>query len=131
MFLKLFIVFTILPVAELYLLIKIGGIIGALNTVIIILITAVSGAYLTKTQGVLVFSQIKAAINESRIPTKELLHGLFVLIGGLALLTPGFITDVVGITMLVPFIREFYIKFATHLIQNKIKTGEWKFNFFS
>ena len=126
MFIKLFLLFTIIPIAELYFLIKIGGMIGALNTVMIILATALLGAYLAKTQGFLVLTKIQQALNDGRIPGDELLHGLFVLIGGFTLLTPGFITDVLGISMLLPPIREIYIQLAKRIIRNKIETGNWR-----
>ncbi len=126
MFLKLFLIFAVIPVLELYFLIKIGGEIGALSTILIILATATLGAYLTKSQGFKVFANIRSAINERRIPANELLQGLFVLAGGLTLLTPGFITDILGITMLIPATRALYIKYAVKIISNKIKTGKWQ-----
>jgi len=130
MFFKLFLLFTIIPIAELYLLIKVGGMIGAFNTVMIILITATLGAYLAKSQGFIVLTKINQALNDGRIPGDELLHGLFVLIGGFTLLTPGFITDFLGLSMLLPPIREIYIKLAKRIIQDKIDSGNWKVTLF-
>ena len=95
-FLKLFSVFLIIPLIELYLLIKIGGIVGAFNTVLIILITASLGAYMAKSQGFRVLCQIQEATSQGRVPGNELLHGLFVLVGGFALITPGLLTDAIG-----------------------------------
>lgn len=83
MFLRLFSLFLIIPLVEIYLLVKIGGIIGALNTVLIILITATLGAYLTKSQGFRVLLQIQDATRQGYMPGNELFHGLFVLIGAL------------------------------------------------
>ena len=124
MFFKLFLLFTVIPIAELYLLIKIGGMIGGFNTVLIIFITALVGAYLAKSQGFMVIRKIQQAMHEGRLPARELLHGLFVLLGGFTLLTPGFITDFIGLSMLVPTIREIYIRYTEQLIRNKIKTGK-------
>ena len=126
MFFKLFVLFTIIPIAELYLLIKIGGLIGALNTVLIIFLTAVIGAYLAKTQGFIVIRKINQALNEGRLPARELLDGLFVLLGGFTLLTPGFLTDLIGLSMLFPPTRILYSKLAVRIIQNKIETGQWR-----
>ena len=126
MFFKLFVLFTIIPIAELYLLIKIGGMIGALNTVLIIFLTAVIGAYLAKTQGFIVIRKINHALNEGRLPGWELFDGLFVLLGGFTLLTPGFLTDLIGLSMLFPPTRIPYIKLAVRIIQNKIETGQWR-----
>ncbi len=125
MFFKLFLLFTLIPIVELYLLIKIGGMIGAFNTILIILVTAIFGAYLTKSQGFIVINRIRQALNEGRMPGSELLHGLCVLLGGFTLLTPGFITDFFGLSMLLPPIREIYVRIAERLIMNKIHKGKW------
>lgn len=130
MFFKLFLLFTIIPVVELYLLIKIGGLIGAFNTVLIIFITATAGAYLAKNQGFIVLANIQQVIREGRMPGRELLHGLFVLLGGISLLTPGFLTDLLGLSMLFPVTREAYIRLAARLIRRKIETGRWNITIF-
>jgi UPF0716 protein FxsA len=127
---RLFLLFTIIPVLELYLLIRIGGMIGAFNTVLIILATAIVGASLAKSQGLMVLTQIQQALNEGRLPANELLHGLFILLGGVALLTPGFITDFIGLSMLIPNIRDIYIKIAQRIIKKRVETGRWDFTFF-
>jgi UPF0716 protein FxsA len=126
MFLKLFSVFLIIPLIELYLLIKIGGIIGALNTVFIILITASLGAYMAKIQGFRVLRQIQEATSQGRMPGNELLHGLFVLIGCFALITPGLLTDAIGFSMLIPQIREIYVRIAKRIIREKLEKGQWQ-----
>jgi UPF0716 protein FxsA len=104
--------------------------IGALNTVLIILVTAIIGASLAKNQGLLVLSQIQQALNEGRLPANELLHGLIILLGGIALLTPGFITDLMGLSMMIPQIRGIYLKFAERMIKKRIETGRWDIAFF-
>lgn len=129
MIFKLFLLFTLVPILELYLIIKVGGMIGAFNTVLIILITGITGASLAKSQGLTVLSKIQQALNEGRIPGNELLHGLMILIGGATLLTPGFITDIVGLSMLVPHIRDFYIKITQRIIKRRVETGTWDFTF--
>lgn len=125
MFLRLFLLFTLIPLTELYILIKIGGLIGALNTILIIVITGILGAYLARSQGFKVIKKINQAVEQGRTPAQELLEGLLILIGGFTLLTPGFITDILGLTMLFPFTRSLYKKIAVKLIQNKINTGQW------
>jgi len=125
MFLRLFLLFTLIPLIELYILIKVGGLIGALNTILIIVITGVTGAYLARSQGFKVIKRINQSVEQGRTPAQELLEGLFILIGGFTLLTPGFITDILGLTMLFPWTRSLYIKIGVKLIQNKINTGQW------
>lgn len=131
MFFKLFSVFLIIPLVELYLLIKIGGMIGALNTILIILITASLGAYMAKSQGFRVLHQIQEATSQGRMPGNELLHGLFVLIGGFALLTPGLMTDAIGFSMLIPQIREIYVKMAKEIIRKKIEAGNFQMRMYT
>ena len=126
MFFKLFLLFTIIPIAELYFLIKIGGKIGALNTVLVIMLTAVIGAQLARSQGFIVIRKIQQKLAEGGIPGNELFQGLFILIGGFTLLTPGFITDIIGLSMLIPPVRNFYIKLLGRFIKNKIETGNWQ-----
>lgn len=131
MFLKLFSLFLIIPAVDIYLLVKIGGMIGAINTVLIILITASIGAYLTKSQGFRVLHQIQEATRQGYMPGNEILHGLFVLIGGFALLTPGFLTDAIGLSMLIPQIREIYVRIAKEIIRKKIQQGNFQMRMYT
>jgi len=131
MFFKLFSIFLIIPIIELYLLIKIGGMIGALYTVLIILITASLGAYLAKSQGFRVLREIQEATSRGYMPGNELLHGLFVLIGSFALLTPGFLSDIIGFSMLIPQIREIYVAMAKGIIKKRIQNGQWQMRMYT
>jgi len=98
------------------LLIKIGGIIGALNTVLIILITASLGAYMAKSQGFRLLRQILEATSQGRVPGNELLHGFFILVGGFALITPGILTGIIGFSMLIPQTREIYVGITKEIV---------------
>jgi len=109
MFLKLFLAFTLIPAAEIYVFIKIGGFIGALNTVLVIIITGILGAYLARLQGMHTMYKIRASLHQGIIPTEELIDALIILSAGITLLTPGFLTDIAGLMLLVPFTR-FYVK---------------------
>jgi UPF0716 protein FxsA len=128
MFFKLFLLFTIVPILELYFLIKIGGLIGAFNTVIVIVITATLGAYLARSQGFDVITKIQKSLSEGRIPGYDIMQGLFILIGAFTLLTPGFITDIIGFSMLVPPIRAIYIRSLGLYFNKKIKSGQVSFH---
>ncbi len=131
MFFKLLFIFLIIPIIELYLLIKIGGVIGALNTVLIILITASLGAYLAKSQGFRVLREIQETMSRGYMPGNELLHGFFVLVGSFALLTPGFLSDIIGLTMLIPRMREIYVEFTKRIIRKKIQSGQWQMRMYT
>ena len=102
MFIRLFAAFAIIPVIELVLLIKLGTLIGILQTVAVVIFTAFLGAFLARTQGVVTLIRIRQSLSEGRMPGDELLDALIILIAGIVLLTPGFITDTFGFFLLIP-----------------------------
>jgi len=99
---KLLLLFTIVPVIELILLIRIGQWIGTVPTIAAIVATGVLGAWLARREGARTLQGVRAALAGGRTPGDALLHGLFVFTGGAMLLTPGVLTDVLGIAMLFP-----------------------------
>ncbi|MBC8259318.1 MAG: FxsA family protein [SAR324 cluster bacterium] len=105
MLLKLFLAFTIIPVVEIYLLIKIGSVFGALTSIVLVVLTGFLGAYLARIQGLQTLFRIQESLREGRMPSGELLDALLIGIAGLVLLTPGFLTDAVGFILLVPTTR--------------------------
>lgn len=125
MFINLVLLFTIIPVLELFLLIEIGGHIGTMNTIALIVLTGIIGASFAKSQGARIIYEIRSALNQGQIPGKELLQGAMILAGGILLLTPGFITDLVGFSLLFPLTRLFYTRAALSYIKKKYKSGQW------
>ena len=105
MLVKLFLVFTIIPVLEIYLLIKLGTVLGALNTVIIVILTGIIGAALARFEGLKTMIRIKEGLNRGEIPAEGMLDALLILIAGIFLLTPGFLTDIAGLLILIPQMR--------------------------
>ena len=105
MLLKLFIAFTIIPIIEIYLLIEIGSMFGALTAVTLVIITGFLGAFLARMQGLQTLYRIQESLREGRMPSGELLDALLIVIAGLVLLTPGFLTDSVGFLLLIPATR--------------------------
>ena len=105
MLLKLFLAFTIIPVLEIYLLIKLGTFLGALNTVIIVILTGILGAYLAKLEGLHTMTKVREALNRGEMPAEGMLDALLILVAGIVLLTPGFLTDISGLLMLIPQTR--------------------------
>lgn len=105
MLLKLFLAFTLIPVAEIYLLITIGGHIGALNTVALVIITGFAGAYLARLQGMQTMLRVRASLQQGVMPAEEMLDAMLIFAAGIVLLTPGFITDVFGLLLLIPETR--------------------------
>ena len=98
-------IFLIVPIIEIYLLIKVGGLIGALPTIGLVVLTAVIGAGLLRLQGFQTYMRFNQAMMEGRVPAKEIMEGVALLLGGALLLTPGFLTDVIGFVCLIPLTR--------------------------
>ena len=124
MFAYLLILFTILPALELVLLIKIGGHIGAWNTVFLIIVTGVLGASLARYQGFVAIQKIQNSVNQGLMPSNELMDGLMILVGGIVLLTPGFITDTLGFLLLIPFTRSLIKKLIQSKFHSMIQNGQ-------
>ena len=105
MLLKLFLAFTIIPIIEIYLLIEIGSMFGALTAITLVILTGFLGAFLARMQGLQTLYRIQESLREGRIPSGELLDALLIVIAGLVLLTPGFLTDSAGFLLLIPATR--------------------------
>jgi UPF0716 protein FxsA len=104
-FLILVFLFILMPIMEISLLIRVAGQIGILNTAAFALFTAVLGAYLVKQQGLATLAKLQQEANSGRVPAKQIVEGVALLIAGAVLLTPGFITDAVGFALLIPPLR--------------------------
>ena len=124
MFANLVLLFTVVPAIELVLLIKVGSYIGAINTLLIIVFTGVLGAYLARMQGFIVLQKIQKNINKGVMPSEELMDGVMILIGGIVLLTPGFITDFIGFSLLIPLTRLVIKRYLRVHIENMIRRGQ-------
>lgn len=128
--LTLLVIFLIFPLTELYLLIKVGGEIGALITVGWVILSGVLGILLIRYQGLKVLDQAKTAMLNLQAPKTQAIEGLIVFIGGILLVLPGLISDLLGLILMLPFVRK---PLANHLLSQAVKTqtgeahfyGEW------
>ncbi|WP_035239388.1 FxsA family protein [Desulfobacter vibrioformis] len=111
MLFRLFLCFTLIPVAELYILIHLGGIIGGLNTVMLVIITGFIGAYLARMEGLNTMIKVRQSLNQGIMPAEELLDAFIILIAGLVLITPGLLTDTAGLLLLWPPTRNMFKRF--------------------
>lgn len=121
MFFRLFILFTIIPFIELALLIEIGSIIGTFETIMLIIVTGLIGAIMVRAAGIQCLFRIQENLRSGVIPTDELLTGLFILVSGAFLVTPGLITDAVGFILLIPSTREILKGWLKKYIKSKIE----------
>lgn len=99
-------IFTVVPLIELILFWKVGAYIGFPATIVTILVTGMLGAWLTRKQGFRTIAQYQKAISELRLPHREVVDGILILLAGALLLTPGFLTDLTGFALLIPPLRE-------------------------
>ncbi|MEI7795161.1 MAG: FxsA family protein [Methylococcaceae bacterium] len=107
-----FIAIVVISFAELYVLITVGSVLGALPTIFLILASAALGSFLLKQQGLATWQRFQTSIARQEMPTYELAEGFLILLGGALLLTPGFITDAVGLICLLPSLRGKIIAYA-------------------
>ena len=101
----LLIAFIAVPIIEIALFIQIGGFLGLFPTLAIVVLTAIAGTYLVRTQGLSVLSQLQSRFRELNDPSEPLVHGAMILFSGALLLTPGFFTDFIGFLLLIPNVR--------------------------
>ncbi|MFC1703910.1 FxsA family protein [Candidatus Omnitrophota bacterium] len=120
----LILLFTVVPVVELFLLIQVGQYIGAFSTVAIVIITGVTGAYLAKLQGLITLYRIQEEINQGRMPADRMVDGVIILCSGILLLTPGFLTDLIGFMGLIPATRDLFKRWLQRKLQDMVRNGE-------
>ena len=107
-----FLLFIGLPALEIFLLIKIGGQVGALNTVALIFLTAIIGIYFAKLQGIQTLKSGMVNLYQNKVPIYEMMSGASIAIAALLLIVPGFFTDLIGFLLLLPFTRKIFFKLA-------------------
>lgn len=114
-FRSVFLSIIIVSFLELYVLIAVGSVLGAVPTILLIIASAVLGSYLLKQQGLATWQRFQTALARHEVPAYELVEGFLILLGGALLLTPGFITDAVGLICLLPSFRQ---KIIAYLMQH-------------
>lgn len=120
---RLLLLFIIVPLVELALLLRIGAAIGLWPTIALVIVTGVAGAALARSQGMRVLLRIQSEMSAGRMPVGELLDGLLIFIAGALLLTPGLLTDVVGLGVLLPGPRAVVKRFIGRRLQGMVRAG--------
>ncbi len=110
-----------IPAIEIYLMIKIGGSIGALNTIFLIFFTAIAGIYFVKMAGISTLTSAFNQLVKNEIPVYEIISGAALAFAALLLIIPGFLTDIVGFLLVLPFTRKFFIKQVSSKFDKKYK----------
>jgi UPF0716 protein FxsA len=116
--------FTLVPLVELYLLITIGGSVGVAPTIAMIALTGILGAWLAKREGRKTLASYQQAVTQGKLPEDGIVSGLLVLVGGVLLIAPGVLTDVVGLALMIPPFRRAVAKLITRRVEARIRSGE-------
>ncbi len=112
-------IFVVMPIVEIWLLFKVGGAIGGFNTIALVLLTALAGTALLRKQGLSTLLRAQQRLQQQQLPAAEIAEGIFLAIGGALLLTPGFVTDAIGLACLLPLSRRWMIARAlAHLARS-------------
>jgi UPF0716 protein FxsA len=120
---RLILLIAIVPLAELFILIKIGSHIGGLNTILLVLMTAMLGVLLARLQGLRTLQQIHLNLSQGQIPAEELIDGVLILFGGILLITPGVLTDLFALVLLFPFTRTYFKRWLRRRFDRRMASG--------
>jgi UPF0716 protein FxsA len=115
--------FIIVPLAELYLILKVGDAIGAVWTILLLAADSVLGSVLLRTQGRAVWARFNTTLAEGKMPHREVIDGVLVIFGGAFLITPGFLTDIVGLTLLIPPTRAVVRRLVVRRLGRRVAVG--------
>lgn len=121
---RLFLLFTLVPLVELYLLVAIGGQVGVAPTIGLVALTGILGAWLAKREGRKALASYQEALTQGRMPEDGIVSGLLILVGGVLLIAPGILTDVTGLALMIPPIRRRVAKLVTRRVEARIRGGE-------
>jgi UPF0716 protein FxsA len=122
--LLLFLVFLVVPVLEIWVLIQVGEVIGGWPTVAILLADSLLGAWIVRREGRRAWRNLQGALQSGRMPDRELADGALILVGGTLMVSPGFVTDVVGIVLILPFTRPLARRLLTRAVSRRLlRTG--------
>ena len=120
---RLFLLFTVVPLVELYLLIAVGRLLGAAATIGLVLLTGAVGAWFARLEGARVIRRWQEAMSRQQVPKDGVIDGLLIFIGGLMLITPGILTDFAGLSMVMPPTRRLIAGFVRRWFERQIAAG--------
>ena len=116
----LFVLFVVVPLIEIYVLVQVGQVIGAGWTILLLVADAILGTWIIKHEGARAWRALRQALAEGRMPATELADGALILIGGTLMLAPGFVTDVFGILLILPFTRPLFRRLLAGVVASRL-----------
>ena len=111
--------FVVLPIIEILVLIEVGGLIGTLNTAILVVLTALIGSLMLRQQGLSTIFRARERIDSGQLPLQEMFEGICLAVGGALLVTPGFVTDAIGFACLIPITRAALVKGVSQFVMQR------------
>ncbi|MPZ75432.1 MAG: membrane protein FxsA [Deltaproteobacteria bacterium] len=120
---RILLLFILLPLLELYILIKIGSYIGAFQTLALVILTALLGAVLARLEGLRTLQQIRQSLAQGIVPAEEMLDGVLIFIGGVLLITPGVLTDLFALVLLIPYTRTIFKRWLRRRFDRMVAAG--------
>ncbi|WP_058303377.1 FxsA family protein [Gorillibacterium timonense] len=118
----------VVPAVEVWGLVTASRWFGGWQTLLLLLLMAIAGIYIAKREGSFVWRELSADLSQGRIPADKLLDGLCVVIGGILLVVPGFLTDLIGLILLLPLTRPLAKRLFLRILQDQIRKGRIKFD---
>jgi len=122
--LALFTAFIVVPLIEIYVLIQVGQVIGPWWTILLLILDSLFGTWLIRREGGKAWLALRVALESGRMPARELADGALILVGGTLMLTPGFVTDAVGILLILPFTRPVARRLLTQVVTRRLLAGQ-------
>lgn len=116
----LFVLFVVMPIAEIFVLIQVGQVIGVWWTILLLIADSIFGSWLIKREGGRAWRALTTSLNTGKMPAKELADGALILVGGTLMLSPGFVTDAFGLLLILPFTRPVARRILTRLVTRKL-----------
>ena len=124
-------VLILVPIVELYVMVQVAGAIGVLPTVLLVLAMCFAGAWLMKVEGLGVLRKMQRQLDAGEMPTTEVVNGVMIVVGGLLMLVPGFVTGILGLLLLLPPVRALLRPLVVARVQRRIDRGSARFMVFS
>ena len=120
---RFFLLFTLVPLLELYILIKIGSYIGAFQTVALVVFTALFGIVIAHIEGLRKLQQIKQSLSQGIVPAEEMVDGVLIFVAGILLIIPGVLTDLFALVLLIPYTRTLFKRWLRRRFDRMVATG--------
>ena len=127
---RFFLLFTLVPLVELYILIKIGSYIGAFQNVALVVFTALFGVVIARIEGLRKLQQIKQSLSQGIVPAEEMVDGVLIFVAGILLIIPGVLTDLFALVLLIPYTRTLFKRWLRRRFDRMVAAGNVRLQYY-